>query len=675
MRSLWIGALALALALAPSDLLARGGRGGGGGGGGFRGGGGGGGGGGGFRGGGGGGFHGGGGGMSHTPSFSRPSGGGGFAGGGGARPGGGGFAGGGGGARPGGGGAGGGGFAGGGGSRPGGGGIPGGGGAGTRPGGGGFAGGGGAGTRPGGGGAGERFPGAGGGGFAGGGTRPGGGGAGERFPGAGTRPGGGGAGERFPGAGTRPGGGGAGERFPNAGGGAGNRPGFNPGNRPNWAGGNNIGDRGGNFSGNNFNNVNVNRGGYGNWYHGNWYPHGGWNGGGYRPWGWGGGVGGWGNWGWGLGAGLATAGLVAAVSPWNWGYYGYSNPYYVAGGDTYVNYSQPIVADAPLDPGLQVAADGSAPAPGDIANDSGPRAQAMTIFEGARGQFTAGDYAGALAAIDNAIKLQPNDPVLHEFRALCLFAQGDYQQSAAAVYAVLSGGPPWDWTTVSSLYPSVMVYTEQLRALEKYSRQHPEAASARFLLAYQYLITGHNDAAGAELKQVVALEPNDQLSAQLLKSISPGRRRHRRGRCAAGRGKSCYGGSGRARRSAIRYSATKYGATGRCDSCHCAAGDKAGRCHDAGGGLDRQPPRRLEGGDGSDGEQRVLLAVRPRGEAAGDEGNLLAGRQLPGLESQRAKRPGGTGRSDGGQPAELSVGRQQSRRPRADLQEIALGKK
>ena len=145
----------------------------------------------------------------------------------------------------------------------------------------------------------------------------------------------------------------------------------------------------------------------------------------------------------------------------------------------------------------------------------------MAIFEGARGQFTAGDYAGALAATDSAIKLQPNDPVLHEFRALCLFAQGDYQQSAAAIYAVLSGGPGWDWTTVSSLYPSIMVYTQQLRALEEYSREHPDAADARFLLAYQYLLTGHNDAASAELKQVVAIQPNDALSAQLLKSISP----------------------------------------------------------------------------------------------------------------------------------------------------------
>ena len=35
----------------------------------------------------------------------------------------------------------------------------------------------------------------------------------------------------------------------------------------------------------------------------------------------------------------------------------------------------------------------------------------------------------------------PGDAVLHEFRALCLFALGEYQQAASPLYAVLSVGP------------------------------------------------------------------------------------------------------------------------------------------------------------------------------------------------------------------------------------------
>ena len=146
--------------------------------------------------------------------------------------------------------------------------------------------------------------------------------------------------------------------------------------------------------------------------------------------------------------------------------------------------------------------------------------QATPLFDAARNAFMQGDYKTALAQVDQAIALVPNDTVLHEFRGLALFALGRYKESAAAVYAVLSTGPGWDWTTLSGLYPDVDVYTEQLRALEQYAKSHPAASEARFLLAYQYLTCGYTDAAAAQLKEVVRLNPKDQLSAQLLMSIS-----------------------------------------------------------------------------------------------------------------------------------------------------------
>ena len=48
---------------------------------------------------------------------------------------------------------------------------------------------------------------------------------------------------------------------------------------------------------------------------------------------------------------------------------------------------------------------------------------------------------------------------LHEFLALVFFAQGKYDQAAAPLYAVLSVGPGWDWTTLSGMYPDVDTYT------------------------------------------------------------------------------------------------------------------------------------------------------------------------------------------------------------------------
>src|SRR5262249_53384753 len=106
-----------------------------------------------------------------------------------------------------------------------------------------------------------------------------------------------------------------------------------------------------------------------------------------------------------------------------------------------------------------------------------------------------------------------------EFRALCLFAVQDYQSAAAAIHAVLTTGPGWDWTTVSGLYADTSVYTGQLAALEDHCDRNPQAAAPRFLLAYHYMLGGHNDQACAMLQIVTELEPNDQLSGQLLKGL------------------------------------------------------------------------------------------------------------------------------------------------------------
>ena len=88
------------------------------------------------------------------------------------------------------------------------------------------------------------------------------------------------------------------------------------------------------------------------------------------------------------------------------------------------------------------------------------------------------------------------------------------------VYAVLSVGPGWDWTTLSALYPNVDIYTAQLRALEDYVRANPNDPAAHFLLAYQYLTCGYTDAAATQLKEVVKLNPQDALSAQLLQGLT-----------------------------------------------------------------------------------------------------------------------------------------------------------
>src|SRR5262245_23693465 len=197
-------------------------------------------------------------------------------------------------------------------------------------------------------------------------------------------------------------------------------------------------------------------------------------------------------------------GINAAA--YGFGYWGYSNPYYTesypVGGGTYVDYSQPIAIDQTAT--AQAAAPAGAPAPG------------MADFDAARQSFYSGDYAGALASTNTELPAMPNDPIIHEFRALVIFAQGKYKDSAAGLYSVLAVGPGWDWTTLSSLYPNVDVYTKQLRALEAYVKQNPQATDGRFVLAYHYMTTGAKDAATKQYQEIYKKNPQDNLVKQLL---------------------------------------------------------------------------------------------------------------------------------------------------------------
>ena len=275
---------------------------------------------------------------------------------------------------------------------------------------------------------------------------------------------------------------------------------------------------------NNFNNVNVNRVGAGwhnpymgyhqGWVHGYWnghYPGGwGWRGYGYGYPGYWGGFGGGLGWGLGMGMGWGLSSWLFGPMLYNWGYSNYYNPYY--GGYGYAantvvaqpaayDYSQPINATTP-------------PPDHSVAN------QAMTVFDSAREAFRGGDYAKALELVDQALKSMPNDATLHEFRALVLFALKRYDEAAGVLYAVLSVGPGWDWTTLISLYADPETYTQQLRALESYCGQSPESAAGRFVLGYHYLTQGHADAAVRQFKIVATLQPKDQLSAQLIQQLT-----------------------------------------------------------------------------------------------------------------------------------------------------------
>lgn len=240
------------------------------------------------------------------------------------------------------------------------------------------------------------------------------------------------------------------------------------------------------------------------WYHGYWNGH---YGGGY----------GWGYWAhpyyWGMGA----WGLGALM--YGSGYLGYYNPYYVVDDATGVyDYAQPI----PVDYSAPTAAATATAAPTAQSDDAAPTSNAAEQqLDPAIAAFKKGDYDQALDLVNQAIQKTPTDSVCHEFRGLVLFARRDYQQAAATVHSVLAIGPGWDWTTLSSLYPSNDVYSQQLKSLEGFVLDHPRDGAAHFLLAYHYLTCGHVDSAVTQLQAVIRLVPQDKVAADLLKMISP----------------------------------------------------------------------------------------------------------------------------------------------------------
>jgi tetratricopeptide (TPR) repeat protein len=234
--------------------------------------------------------------------------------------------------------------------------------------------------------------------------------------------------------------------------------------------------------------------------------------------------------GWGA-TGLGT-GYASGVAAWGtgspmygWGYSGYSNPYY-GGGYGSGGVAQTGAVQQQPDNAQQTTAAAGSNYSQPISTTTPPAEQAVatqasSLYDQARDAFKAGNYSQALQLDQQALAQTPNDTALHEFLALVYFAQGNYQQAAAPLYAVLSTRPGWDWTTLSGMYPDVDTYTSQLRALEAYVKANPDSAQAHFGLAYQYLTAGHDPNAITQLKEVVRLQPGDTLSAQIIAQFQP----------------------------------------------------------------------------------------------------------------------------------------------------------
>ncbi len=193
-------------------------------------------------------------------------------------------------------------------------------------------------------------------------------------------------------------------------------------------------------------------------------------------------------------------------------YVTYVNPYYVPSSTTIYNYSQPIA----IQNFTEAATQSTVQAPAEQDAEKAARA----LFDEGMEAFHDNQFVVAMNKFDTAVKRLSGDPALHEIRALTYFALGKYQESAAVLNSLLAVTPGMDWTTMSGLYGDVEVYTQQLRKLESYVESNPKDASAAFVLAYHYLVTGFQEGATDLLAEVVKLQPKDMTANQMLRSLT-----------------------------------------------------------------------------------------------------------------------------------------------------------
>ena len=211
--------------------------------------------------------------------------------------------------------------------------------------------------------------------------------------------------------------------------------------------------------------------------------------------------------------------------------YAYSNPYYVApavgaapvAGSVPYDYSQPVVVNNYITAESQGSTASSTSSPVTTANptSSAKIEESFSDFDQGLASFKDANYQAALGSFNSALNKNGGDPVVHEVRALSLFALGDYSNAAVALNALLASAPGMDWTTMSSLYGNSDDYTAQLRKLEEYCKANPKNPASAFVLAYHYLVIGQKDSAIRALKVVVENQPKDVTAKRMLEALDP----------------------------------------------------------------------------------------------------------------------------------------------------------
>ena len=204
----------------------------------------------------------------------------------------------------------------------------------------------------------------------------------------------------------------------------------------------------------------------------------------------------------------------------HWGYgVRYINPYCTrrpVWNVTVYDYSHPIILKVPT-----VVSETSAYGveEWDAEKLTSDEERSIRLFSDARMEFKRRRFDRALELSEQAIPLNPDDVILHEFYALCLFALAQYDDAAIVLNSLLAVSSGMDLETLKELYDSPDTYRFQRQMLEDHVQGDSGDVSARFVLAYHSIVAGEVEEASRWLREVVRIEPEDRVAKQLLADL------------------------------------------------------------------------------------------------------------------------------------------------------------
>ena len=137
--------------------------------------------------------------------------------------------------------------------------------------------------------------------------------------------------------------------------------------------------------------------------------------------------------------------------------------------------------------------------------------------------FKHGDYMGAKEAINNSIKLDSDNGLLHLFSAHIQLAVGDYQQSVADLENATFRLRPQNWDSIVRNHRVLIdqeAYTQQLNRLNDHIANGGTDLNAKLTRAFHMGLQGNYKQTWRDLDAILKLDPEHVMANRIKKALT-----------------------------------------------------------------------------------------------------------------------------------------------------------